>query len=96
MILASLRKLLKNILKLKLKHYQVNIATLFFALFIKKIKYIPLLNYVNYDRDKAIKILKNELGYEPYGEKHFESIVTKFFNRTYCLKNLILIKGEHI
>ncbi len=77
---SLIKKIVKKYSKVKIKTLpRVNVFTLFFALFIKRIKYIPLLNYVNYDRDEAIRILKNELGYEPYGEKHFESIVTKFF-----------------
>lgn len=43
------------------------------------IKYIPFLNYLAFDKPKAMAILQNELGWRPYGAKHFESIYTRFF-----------------
>jgi len=77
---SVIKKIVKKYSKVKIKTLpHINVFTLFYALFIKKIKYVPLLNYFNYERDDAIEILKNKLGYDPYGEKHFESIVTKFF-----------------
>lgn len=47
--------------------------------FVKKIKYIPLLNYIVYDKEKAVKTLKDELGWRSYGSKHNESVYTRFF-----------------
>ena len=77
---SLIKKIIKKYSNVKIKTLpRINIFTLFYALFIKRIKYVPLLNYFDYKRDEAIEILKNKLGYEPYGEKHFESIVTKFF-----------------
>ncbi|MCZ2460132.1 MAG: N-acetyl sugar amidotransferase [Chitinophagales bacterium] len=46
--------------------------------FIKGIRIIYLLNYVNYNKDNAMKILQNELGWRYYGGKHYESRFTKF------------------
>lgn len=40
---------------------------------------IPLLNYLNYNRDEAKKILIDDFGWEDYGGKHFESLFTKFY-----------------
>lgn len=47
--------------------------------FFKKMKYIPLLNYIVYDKKKAIKILEDKLGWRNYETKHGESIYTRFF-----------------
>jgi N-acetyl sugar amidotransferase len=44
-----------------------------------RIKRFPLLNYVDYDKPKAIETLKRELDWEPYGAKHYESVYTKFY-----------------
>jgi N-acetyl sugar amidotransferase len=44
-----------------------------------RIKRFPLLNYVDYDKPRAIEILKRELDWEPYGAKHYESVYTKFY-----------------
>lgn len=45
----------------------------------KKIKIIPMLNYVDYDKEKAKNFLMRELGWVDYGGKHYESIFTRFY-----------------
>jgi len=45
---------------------------------IKKIKWIPILDYLNYDKKDAMTILENELDWKYYGGKHYESIYTRF------------------
>lgn len=45
---------------------------------IKGIKIIYLLNYVNYNKADAMKLLQEELGWKNYGGKHHESRFTKF------------------
>lgn len=47
--------------------------------YIKRLKVISPLNYMDYQKDKAIGILEKELGWKYYGGKHFESRFTKFF-----------------
>ncbi len=42
-------------------------------------KWVLLLNYVDYHKKEAIKILERELGWRYYGGKHFESIYTRFY-----------------
>ena len=66
--------------------YIVNPIRKAYMLFIKKIKYIPILNYFDYDKESSVNILKKELGYEPYKFKHDESIITRFFQRYILLK----------
>lgn len=51
--------------------------------FIKKMAIINPLNYIDYKKDEAIEILKNELGWQYYGGKHFESRFTRFFQSYY-------------
>jgi len=48
-----------------------------------RIKWVPLLNYINYSKKKAIKTLEEEIGWRPYGEKHYESIYTRFIHGYY-------------
>lgn len=50
-----------------------------FLTYIKKIKNISLLNYLDYDKEKAKSIIINELGWKDYGGKHHESIITRFY-----------------
>ena len=47
--------------------------------FIKRIKYVYPLNYVNYDKDNARKFLKKEFEWKDYGGKHHESKITGFW-----------------
>lgn len=40
---------------------------------------IPVLDYITYNKDNAMKILKDEFGWKYYGGKHYESIFTRFY-----------------
>lgn len=44
-----------------------------------KIKFFHILNYVEYNKDHVMDFIQNELGWEYYGGKHFESIFTRFY-----------------
>jgi len=46
---------------------------------IKRLRTFSLLDYIDYDKEKAKKFLIEELGWRDYGGKHHESIYTKFF-----------------
>lgn len=45
---------------------------------IKKIKWIPILDYLDYNKKNAMNIIENELDWNYYGGKHYESIYTRF------------------
>lgn len=42
-------------------------------------KWIHILDYYNYVKKDALKILEEELGWKYYGGKHYESIYTRFY-----------------
>lgn len=46
--------------------------------YIRGIKTVKPLNYVEFTRDSMTKTLESEYGYIPYGQKHFEDLITKF------------------
>jgi hypothetical protein len=46
---------------------------------LKNIETIMILNYVDYDKFKAMDVMKRELGWTNYGGKHYESIYTRFY-----------------
>ena len=50
----------------------------FWLPYIKGVKTVKPLNYVEFTRESMIKTLSKEYGYEPYGQKHFEDLLTKF------------------
>jgi len=45
----------------------------------KKLTPISILDYVDYDKEKAIETIKKELDWRDYGGKHCESLWTKFY-----------------
>ena len=40
---------------------------------------VDILNYIDYNKTEAMKILEKELGWRYYGGKHYESIYTRFY-----------------
>ena len=64
----------------KIKNYpHFNLTKLFYLTFIKRIKVVSLLNYLEYNKVEAMKILKKELDWNYYGGKHYESVYTRFY-----------------
>lgn len=47
--------------------------------YIKGVKVIKPLNLIPFDKNEAIDLLKNEYGWRPYPQKHFESRFTRFY-----------------
>ncbi len=47
--------------------------------YIKGIKVVRPLNYMPYLKEEAIKLLSEEIGWQPYPQKHFESRFTRFY-----------------
>ncbi len=52
--------------------------TIYFR-FIKRQRHIHLLDYVDYQKNEALKTLQTELNYKPYPGKHHESVYTRFY-----------------
>jgi N-acetyl sugar amidotransferase len=51
--------------------------------FIRKIREVRILNYVPYSRAEAKRILMEHFGWHDYGLKHYESVLTRFFQGHY-------------
>ena len=47
--------------------------------FVRHLQMLPILNYVTYDVEEAKRVLAEEIGWEAYGRKHYESTFTRFF-----------------
>lgn len=56
---------------------------LFWYLFIDRIKAFPILNYVDYNKRRAIQQLQKRFGYRPYARKHGENRFTRFYQEIY-------------
>lgn len=52
-------------------------------LLIRGIRWVPILNYIDFNKAKAKEFLIKELGWRDYGGKHHESIFTRFFHSSY-------------
>ncbi len=66
--------------KIKPKTFpHLNIFDWFYYIFVKGVTFIPILNYIDYNKESVIRLLEKELGWKYYGGKHYESIYTRFF-----------------
>lgn len=54
--------------------------------FVKGIKMVYLLNYVHFDKEEAMELLKKELDWKYYGGKHYESKYTGFIQSYYLFE----------
>lgn len=54
-------------------------AKYFYYTFIKNIRIVSLLNYMPYNKNEAMDILRTKLDWKYYGGKHYESIYTRFY-----------------
>lgn len=61
----------------------ISIPQYFYYIFVKKIRQIPFLNYIEYNKHEAKKMLMQEIGWRDYGGKHYESVWTRFFQGYY-------------
>lgn len=52
----------------------------------RRIKFFPILNYVDYVKSSAIAEMKTEIGWRPYGRKHGESRFTRFYQEYYLVQ----------
>ena len=48
-------------------------------------KRVAPLNYVDYDKDKVKKFLQERFSWEPYENKHYENVFTRFYEGYYLL-----------
>ena len=78
--LSYYKEIVKNFSKVPIKAVPVeSILGEVYNKFVKNIKTIYILNYLNYDKEQAKKILQEELGWKEYGGKHHESKITAFW-----------------
>lgn len=70
--------------KVKMKTYP-SLSTMDYVdyLLVRGIRWVPILNYIPYNKAEAKQTLIDELGWQDYGGKHYESIFTRFFHAFY-------------
>lgn len=68
----------------KLKTYPyLSLFDYVFQLLVKGKRWVPILNYTDFNKAAAKRLLIEELGWRDYGGKHYESIFTRFFHADY-------------
>jgi len=74
-----IRGLQKRFGKARLKTYpHISYPDLIYLFTLRRIKEVSILDYIDYNKEKALQILQDELDWRPYGGKHYESIYTRF------------------
>lgn len=64
----------------RLKYYpRYSLFSTFWYLVVKRIKLISILNYIDFNKEKAMNLLQDELEWVYYGGKHYESVYTRFY-----------------
>lgn len=57
----------------------ISIPQYLWHLLARRTRVVNVLNHIDYNREDAINVLQQKLGWRPYGGKHYESIYTRFF-----------------
>jgi DUF971 family protein len=66
--------------KVPLKTFpHISIAGHLYYQAVRRQQMVMMLNYVCFNKDEAMRVLVDELGWQYYGGKHYESIYTRFF-----------------
>ncbi|TAN42076.1 MAG: N-acetyl sugar amidotransferase [Nitrospirae bacterium] len=65
--------------------YMGTLAYIWYS-FIRGIRWVPFLNYFEYNKFAASDTLQGEYGFKPYPYKHYESVFTRFY-QGYILPN---------
>ena len=66
----------------------------FFSFGKNQMTLFPILNFVDYEKAKAIEIITRELGWRNYGNKHDESVFTKFYQDILLLEKFGIDKRK--
>ena len=81
----NLKAILKRFGKGSLKNYKTIsfFDYYFYYPFVKKMRTVRPLNYMPYNKARALEELQQTIGYKPYKTKHGESLFTKLFQNYY-------------
>ncbi|MGE8672257.1 MAG: N-acetyl sugar amidotransferase [Achromobacter kerstersii] len=70
--------------KTRLKTFpQISLPAFTLRILTGKYRMVNLLNYLDYDKAAAMRVMQEELGWQYYGGKHYESIYTRWYQGYY-------------
>jgi N-acetyl sugar amidotransferase len=75
--IKSVHKIFENTSLKSYPHF--SFINLFYWTYIKGVRTVSILNYIEYNKKEVMDLLQNVLGWVYYGGKHYESIYTRFF-----------------
>lgn len=77
---AFMKDVIRKYCRIPIKHYTFTngFKHKVWIPYVKGVKTIKPLNLVEFTKEQMIETLANEYGYEPYSQKHFEDLITKF------------------
>ena len=79
----------------KIKSFpHMTLLKLQFYIWIKRIREIRLMEYIDYNKNKVDQVLKDSLDWEDYGGHHHENHYTKFFQSYYLPKKFNIDKRK--
>jgi N-acetyl sugar amidotransferase len=61
----------------------ISVLNYLYYILVRKMRQIPFLNYISYNKQSAKKMLTEEIGWRDYGGKHYESVWTRFYQGYY-------------
>jgi len=79
--MTQIRDILKRFGRIEMKTYPFSSIYYhkIYLRYFKKIKVLKPLNFINYRLSEAVKILQEKYDFKTYGQKHFDSKFTKFY-----------------
>jgi N-acetyl sugar amidotransferase len=79
----------------KIKSFPImNLSRLLFYVFLKRIKEVRLMEYIDYRKDNVDEELKRELNWQYYGGHHHENSYTEFFQSYFLPKKFNIDKRK--
>jgi N-acetyl sugar amidotransferase len=84
---VNIKSIYKRFWGKKIKNFPLtSIQKFAYYMKVKKIKSVDLLNFLPYEKNEAKRLIMEKLDWKDYGGKHYESIITRFY-QGYILPN---------
>lgn len=64
----------------------MGLARYIYSIFALRIRQVPMLNFIEFDKDVAKQFLIDEFSWRDYGGKHYESVWTRFYQGYYLVE----------
>ena len=90
---VNIKSILKSFGLNDLRNYPIlGLLEFIYYIFFKKIKFVTLLNNIEYNSINALRVLEDEYNYEKYRFKHGESSFTDFYQNYYLIEKFNIDK----